>query len=179
MTNQEEEYGPFVGSENSNVYHATTTISWSDSIDTTPNVSVEEDAPSPAISEEHIEDVDAYIEAVTSTDPDVVNVDEEFDRLVNDAQQSENTPDAPNETSVDTPMEEEEDKKNLLSLRQLNESFLEESRTARFSSAVWYKRAQMLEVTVIGAGGIGSWAAVLIARLGVVIDLTLVKSNIL
>ena len=158
-------YSPFdeEGNPNYRVYSNTT-------IDPDFVLSIEEDAmehnSTPAVVEENVEDVDEYIDNITSTDPDRINVDEEFDRLVNDAEQSAALPDIPEGTSVDTPTSEE-DKKNLLSLRQFNESFLAEERTARFSSAVWYERAKQLEVSVIGAGGIGSWAAVLIARLGV------------
>ena len=37
--------------------------------------------------------------------------------------------------------------------------------TARFSSAEWFQNAQMFSITLAGIGGIGSWTALLLARL--------------
>ena len=155
-------YSDFNPEENSTYRVVSTTT-----VDTDYMPNIEEyitEGSTPGVVEEHVEDVDAFITAATSNDPDIVNVDEEFDRLVNDAEQSEHTPDIPEGASVDAPVEESP--VDLLSLPQLSDSFLVEERTARFSSAVWYERAKMLEVTIVGAGGIGSWAAILIARLG-------------
>ena len=39
--------------------------------------------------------------------------------------------------------------------------------TSRFSGAVWYDSILQKDVTIIGVGGIGSWTALLISRLGV------------
>lgn len=45
-----------------------------------------------------------------------------------------------------------------------SKSILIDETTARFSSAPWYERVKELNVLIAGLGGIGSWAAMLIAR---------------
>lgn len=175
--NDIQNYTPF-NSEDVQEYRVYTTVNTSyddispesgvtpDLPETDDTESEVEETQTPTVIEENVEDVDEYMDAITSTDPDRINVDEEFERLVNDAEQTSQTSvEQHEEIPVDTAVEE--DKKSLLSLRQLNESFLSDERTARFSSAVWYERARQLEVTIVGAGSIGSWASVLIARLGI------------
>lgn len=49
------------------------------------------------------------------------------------------------------------------------------SRNLRFSAAPWYKRAQETKVIMIGAGGIGSWAALSLVRAG--FNLTIVDDD--
>ena len=45
------------------------------------------------------------------------------------------------------------------------ENILTKESTQRFSSAVWYKKIQTLDIIIAGLGGIGSWTALLIGRL--------------
>lgn len=46
-----------------------------------------------------------------------------------------------------------------------SKTLLIDDTTSRFSSAVWYEEAKNKEVTLIGCGGINSWAALLLSRL--------------
>lgn len=59
-----------------------------------------------------------------------------------------------NEISVTKPVVEENSK-----------SLLVDETTSRFSSAVWYEQIQKTEVTIVGQGGIGSWASILLSRM--------------
>lgn len=57
----------------------------------------------------------------------------------------------------DVPLPEEEEKKY--------DSVIARDETARFSSAEWFRKAQSFDITLAGLGGVGSWPALLLARL--------------
>ena len=50
-------------------------------------------------------------------------------------------------------------------LQKAYENVIARDETARFSSAEWFKTAQRFIITLAGLGGIGSWTALLLARL--------------
>lgn len=41
----------------------------------------------------------------------------------------------------------------------------------RFSGATWYEKVKTLPVTIVGAGGIGSWTALLLSKMGMSVDI--------
>ena len=48
-----------------------------------------------------------------------------------------------------------------------SKSILVKETTSRFSGAIWYNKIQEMEVTLAGVGGIGSWVALLLAKLDI------------
>lgn len=51
--------------------------------------------------------------------------------------------------------------------RRSRRNAITQEATSRFSGAPWYEEIQKQDVTIVGAGGIGSWTALLVSRLGV------------
>lgn len=72
------------------------------------------------------------------------------------------------EVQQDSPQEDETEARPVQ--RQVNEipeipvDDVDET-TARFSGAIWFDQIMQTEITIAGAGGIGSWLAVLIAKM--------------
>ena len=123
------------------------------------------------VSEESLEDVDDYMDTITSTDPERIDVDSEFDRLINEVTTFDLAENPEEETGETQETQEEQEvpqapEDNTI-IPTTNPSSLVDEKNARFSGAVWYNRLKSTPITIVGAGGIGYWAAFLAARLGI------------
>lgn len=80
--------------------------------------------------------------------------DSEMESLVDSAV----NPDSDNGIIADQQLE-------VPTMQENNTRSLDEEATQRFSSASWFKKIQDFDITLAGLGGIGSWTALLLARL--------------
>ena len=88
------------------------------------------------------------VEEVPEIPSDVLNIMEQYV-----APEPRNLEDSVEEI----PLPEEEEK--------LYDTVISRDETARFSSADWFQKAQEFQITLAGLGGVGSWPALLLARL--------------
>lgn len=132
---------------------------------------VDTSASTVSISQEEQNDINEMISNLTSSTEESSEDEDEYDEEPEEQEvevpepQPEPEPE-PIPESVVAPMRRRARRRTLGEHNRYISRTAQEA-TSRFSGASWYDSILQKDVTIIGVGGIGSWTALLISRLGV------------
>ena len=131
------------------------------------------DASSISISQEEQNDINEMLSSLTSPTEESSEVEDEDEYDEEPEEQEVEVPEPqpepepiPEPEPVVTPMRRRARRRALGEHNRYISRTTQEA-TSRFSGASWYDSILQKDVTIIGVGGIGSWTALLISRLGV------------